>query len=97
MIADTGRDGAFTAHDFKSVYTPSSDYTGLRSKLIKGMRDDCLKAMDAAGVDKGRARSALQDERVAQGLTGRGKTAWTSYQERIDHLARAARPGRDAI
>jgi hypothetical protein len=35
MIDDTGRDGAFTAHDFKSVYTPSSDYVGLRSKLVR--------------------------------------------------------------
>jgi hypothetical protein len=45
----------------------------------------------AAGIKPAAARAALKYPGTAADFTGRGKKAWASYQERLGHLASAAR------
>jgi hypothetical protein len=68
----------------------SSDYAGLRSKLVKEMGNDFVREATAAGIDRATARAALKDPSLSRAFSGRGKRAWDSYQERLGHLATAA-------
>src|SRR4051812_25639797 len=61
----------------------------LRSKLIEEMPNDVVRQATAAGVDRATAQGILRDRRAATGLSGRGKKAWDTFQERLGHLAAA--------
>lgn len=82
-------DPKLLAHDYSSVYTESSDYSRIRSKLIKEMKDEFVAEARKNGVDADTARSAFKAETLPDAITGRSKKAWDRYRARLDHLAAA--------
>ena len=76
-------------HDFRSVYTPDTDYDRIRNDSIERIKDDFIKQAVAAGIKQSDARKALKSPKVGDALSGRGKKAWNNYRARIDHLSDA--------
>jgi hypothetical protein len=84
-------------HDFKSVYTPSDEYSAARIELLEEMKNDFIAKARAAKIPPGRA--AKLAERAADpktkpgsvpaGLSGRGRKAWDSYRARLGALTDA--------
>lgn len=77
---------AILAHDFKSIYTPDTEYDGLRSKLVKEIQSDFIKQAQETGIPISAARKILAKPSLSSALKGRSAKAWDTYSKRIDHL-----------
>jgi hypothetical protein len=78
-----------SAHDFRSVYTPSGEYADARKELLKRFKDDYVKQATTAGVSRRDAEAALKAEAPPGNFPSGGKAAWSAYKSRNDHLAGA--------
>jgi hypothetical protein len=76
-------------HDFKSVYTPASDYEGLRKQLTQGMKDDFVKQASQSGADEAATRAIAEGAPLPADFPRGGKKAWDTYQKRLGHLTNA--------
>ena len=74
------------AHDYRSVYTPSDEYAGLRQKLIKRIEDDYIEQAQRSGLKKSKARQALVKPQLASTFVGGSRKDWNTYQTRLGHL-----------
>jgi hypothetical protein len=79
--------GHIMAHDFSSVYNPSSEYAGLKRQLLKGIRDDFISQAVKGGASAADARKVLIDPKGSDNLKGASRKAWDTYRQRLSHLA----------
>ena len=81
--------GKIMAHDFKSVYNPSSEYADYKSKLLKRMHDDFTRESFDQEPSENNARKAIVGPKGPNPPSGRSKKAWNTYTQRLNYLAAA--------
>jgi len=76
-------------HEFKSVYTPASEYETIRGQLTQRIQDDFIKQATQSGTDQETAAAIAAGRSLPSSLTGRSKKAWDTFQKRLGHLSDA--------
>ena len=83
------------AHDYRSEYQEQSDYTKLRTQLMKELSDDFIKEAVKTGASKDYARRISQGSSLPSDANPGTAKAWDRYRRRVYHLLFAEKEFQD--